>query len=1041
MAKSRHVWIFIGLATLVFLLVGVSTGIAVADGSDLVFLDGQEIVEAVRNGDTYTLVYRPNMSLTLAMETADGTPISVDTNAPMTSAGTYGRWVTCNGITSYIQIVIQKMTVPLAWQTETMEGIFGQTHTPIAVATDGGEYQIDYYARSDYSVGIEALATYDAGTYSVFAKINETNYDGKLTGSYQIKPYPVALSVVEVQTLSFDQVVDKSMAELFSLSVEPPFSAICKLTDANSTMSYIETVGEYSVQFFYEGKSSNFLYPSTPVYTLSVTKAQPALAGEALQLAYRPQLATLFPQNLLDAYGSAYWLENSAGEIIQRRPEGFSFAFFENDEGAPGAALASFPTDIGSYWVEIAYLGDTNYEGCAALQIPLVITKQDVSDELAMWPAENTRYDGNAKDIIYEVDNEDYRLWTESGNQADIRVDYYQGESLLPGAPSLPGEYRAVLVLDSACFVGSHEMAFTVTHAVLSEETVRYTKEWVYGQEVLPSPTASVSETVDGNWQILYAVTGSSEWTNQPKHSGWYDLRITLSEDSRYTFDHVYQQGLYVAPKPVALTVHARTVAYGDSINWGTPRYGELGVGDVWWPDGGVMAADRAAFLQSLSLAVLVEGQEILGADARLTAGMRLSVQLVSSASDYVVSLAEESWLTVEARPLSVRVDLPSIYYGATPRPYVSVDSTRVVFNQDAAMLADCFEIVWLSADGEVLPETPTEVGNYAVRTKPKADLSPALAALVANYAPIHTTTQWQIKSKQVATNQSGFEVEGLFEEGQSLTVEKGIATDYQSVVKQYAAGYNAQAVYQIDRTPSSTGTVTVRLDITGIKNAILLVSYDNTTWQRVDCTQSGSWLIFEAPYLASRYLVCSPEETNWALIGGLIAAGVAVLVLVILLVVRATRRGKTQTATVATPNADRHKSEEDELDDIIATFDESTVVRELTPAERLALREKEEKFNQYRQRLARMRGGGDKAMQDKLAEYSLSCADDEAIIMKMIAEDEARAKALEEEILAEEEEAAATPAAVILARPDYELNARQVAPTHRKDDDDEVDI
>lgn len=79
--------------------------------------------------------------------------------------------------------------------------------------------------------------------------------------------------------------------------------------------------------------------------------------------------------------------------------------------------------------------------------------------------------------------------------------------------------------------------------------------------------------------------------------------------------------------------------------------------------------------------------------------------------------------------------------------------------------------------------------------------------------------------------------------------------------------------------------------------------------------------------------------------------------------------------------------------------------------------------------------------MQDKLAEYSLSCADDEAIIMKMIAEDEARAKALEEEILAEEEEAAATPAAVILARPDYELNARQVAPTHRKDDDDEVDI
>ena len=113
MAKSRHVWIFIGLATLVFLLVGISTGIAVADGSDLVFLDGQEIVEAVRNGDTYTLVYRPNMSLTLAMETADGTPISVDTNAPMTSAGTYGRWVTCNGITSYIQIVIQKMTVPL----------------------------------------------------------------------------------------------------------------------------------------------------------------------------------------------------------------------------------------------------------------------------------------------------------------------------------------------------------------------------------------------------------------------------------------------------------------------------------------------------------------------------------------------------------------------------------------------------------------------------------------------------------------------------------------------------------------------------------------------------------------------------------------------------------------------------------------------------------------------------------------------------------------------------------------------------------------
>ena len=101
---------------------------------------------------------------------------------------------------------------------------------------------------------------------------------------------------------------------------------------------------------------------------------------------------------------------------------------------------------------------------------------------------------------------------------------------------------------------------------------------------------------------------------------------------------------------------------------------------------------------------------------------------------------------------------------------------------------------------------------------------------------------------------------------------------------------------------------------------------------------------------------------------------------------------------TTAPTKGLQHKSEEEELDELIQNFDESTVRRELTPAERIALREKEEKYNQYRLRLQRMRGSGDKSMQDKLAGLQLGAADDDAIIARMIAEDEARAKELEEE-------------------------------------------
>ena len=112
---------------------------------------------------------------------------------------------------------------------------------------------------------------------------------------------------------------------------------------------------------------------------------------------------------------------------------------------------------------------------------------------------------------------------------------------------------------------------------------------------------------------------------------------------------------------------------------------------------------------------------------------------------------------------------------------------------------------------------------------------------------------------------------------------------------------------------------------------------------------------------------------------------------------------------------------------------------------QRIALREREEKYQQYKARLARMRTS-DRTLSEALSGLGVDkSADDDEIIRRMIEADEARAKQVEEDLKREQEEARRkeeeAKKVIILERSDEVLEQKTFAPTFVESDDDDIDI
>lgn len=130
--------------------------------------------------------------------------------------------------------------------------------------------------------------------------------------------------------------------------------------------------------------------------------------------------------------------------------------------------------------------------------------------------------------------------------------------------------------------------------------------------------------------------------------------------------------------------------------------------------------------------------------------------------------------------------------------------------------------------------------------------------------------------------------VEGTFSPDAALTVNQ------EELPQQGVDGYTSRSAWSYSVTGSQSDTVTVRLRADGVKKSAAAV-YQDGRWQRVDSTQDGSYLVFQASTQGQVLLL---EERSLPLLAvGLIGGGVIVLLLAGFFLHRHLRSKKTASS------------------------------------------------------------------------------------------------------------------------------------------------
>lgn len=1067
---KKWAWVIgIALLTAALLVCGMTT-VAQAESEndhELTWLNNGYAIGTQRSFDgvtVYTVTYTEGMALTARTAIEGTVSIRQQTGGQVdcvTDAGTYD--VTVQFVDKYVidyRLVVLPKTLTLTWQEDTLQGEYGKTVQPVAtVAEQGipqGTYTVGYYLDEE---GQKPLSAASVGQeITVYAKVEGRNYTGLLQGSMRIDKCKAQLSAqVPTDALYYDrpdgepysvaQLLQPTLTEGYQL----PWSTYIKQNNQWIKTDAIGRTGTYTVKFAFDDANARdkYEYPESEEYTLVLQRSATTLhTAQSIQYGYCFGGYTYDNVVWDSGYGQGmgFWVESAQGLLTMGSTtdfamDKFSFAYLDS----AGQPLSEPPHEVGEYQVTVTFLGNENYLPAESVTIALRIVRQDMGKTIFIEGTQPLAYGSDLQSVMDYHLPQDYVDWAAVYGD-DVAVSYAvrdaQGQYLpLAEIPVLPGLYRKTVSVDNACYTGQAYCDFEILAAPLPNQDTAVLGAldeagqlaFVYGQTVAVTPTLATA--TDGHLQVVYKGNNYTATTTPPVDAGVYDIVLQLDGDSIYSYTQEFVGALRIDPKPLAVTVCDKWLPYGDSLPV-VLRFGE-GYDLTWDEQDIVRPQDAAAILAGVALSVQNEdGTWQSMPDGSMTAGNTYALRVEGRLDNYSLQVTNGA-LHIEKRKLNVHISNVTVYENSAVRPVISVDN--VAYGEDSAALAACFAAVAKQGD-TVLDGMPSTAGTYTLTARVVNE------AALANYTPVYTAGQLTVRSLTLLTNTDDFRVEGKFEAGALLNVAQGSTQGLGDAVPR---GYVAKTVYELRQTVSTAdNNVQVSLAApAGTDDIVVLVSYDGNSWERVDFVVTDGRIRFGQSVLGSRYAVCVRRDIPWVLIGGIAGGAVgAVLVIVLIVVlVRRRRAAHVEQAAVAAPSG-KGKTDEEELDDLIANFDQSTVQHTLTPAERIALREQEEKYAQYRLRLARMRQSGDKAIQDQLRSYGLgqSGDDDDAIIAQMIARDEERAKQLEEELRKEQEEQQQQqekPVAIILDKRDEVLEQRSFAPTKPQDDDDDIDI
>ena len=166
--------------------------------------------------------------------------------------------------------------------------------------------------------------------------------------------------------------------------------------------------------------------------------------------------------------------------------------------------------------------------------------------------------------------------------------------------------------------------------------------------------------------------------------------------------------------------------------------------------------------------------------------------------------------------------------------------------------------------DTSLVPQAPKQGEEYGQWPQfPTQDLRRSMVLSVQFTTPTSTLADQDGVAQLL--------VEGTFSPDASLTV------DQEELPDQKVEGYTSRSAWSYTVTGSQSDTITVRLRAEGVEKPAAAV-YQDGSWQRVDSTLDGSYLVFQAPTQGQVLLL---EEQQLPLLTvGLIGGGTIVLLL-----------------------------------------------------------------------------------------------------------------------------------------------------------------
>lgn len=166
--------------------------------------------------------------------------------------------------------------------------------------------------------------------------------------------------------------------------------------------------------------------------------------------------------------------------------------------------------------------------------------------------------------------------------------------------------------------------------------------------------------------------------------------------------------------------------------------------------------------------------------------------------------------------------------------------------------------------DTSLVPEAPKQGEEYGQWPQfPTQDLRRSMVLSVQFTTPTSTLADQDGVAQLL--------VEGTFSPDASLTV------DQEELPDQKVEGYTSRSAWSYTVTGSQSDTITVRLRAEGVEKPAAAV-YQDGSWQRMDSTLDGSYLVFRAPTQGQVLLL---EEQQLPLLTvGLIGGGTIVLLL-----------------------------------------------------------------------------------------------------------------------------------------------------------------